>query len=105
MPWIPTNRDRVVLFYNFIPQFYFSDKPPTTITPDGRPILQGSGRDGHAPGTILANDGLGLDKETKELISVATKGVMKGIVKKHLATSVAEEGASPVPPYHPSDEL
>ena len=69
MPWIPTDRDRVVLFYNFIPQFYFSEKPPTTITSDGRPILQGAGREGQPPGTILPNDGLGLDAETKDLLA------------------------------------
>jgi hypothetical protein len=40
MPWQPTDRDRVVLFYTYIPQFYYSEKPPTTIT---TPIMQSAG--------------------------------------------------------------
>ena len=31
MTWLPTDRNRVVLFYTFIPQFYYSELPPTSI--------------------------------------------------------------------------
>eukprot|EP01045_Picozoa_sp_COSAG04_P037812 COSAG04_NODE_9842_length_828_cov_0.928669_3_plen_64_part_00 len=27
MTWLPTDRNRVVLFYTFIPQFYYSELP------------------------------------------------------------------------------
>lgn len=33
------------------------------------------------------------------------KTEVKDIVKKHLATSMEAEGASPVPPYNPCDEF
>ena len=85
MPWQPTDRDRVVLFYTYIPQFYYSEKPPTTITTD---IMQ-------------SPEAQHLDPETVELISCRDKGETKAIVKAHLETSV--EDAPPVAKYNPAD--
>ena len=70
---------------NYIPQFDYSEKPPTTISQQ----------------TLHSAEAEHLDPETVELISCLDKGQMKEIVKDHLATSVDE--ASPVPQYNPSD--
>ena len=88
LPWLPTDRDRVVLFYTYIPQFYFSELPPTTITTE----------------TVRAaaiEVGAGLDEATADLVANRDKGVMKEVVRRHLATVEADAPARP--PFNPAE--
>ena len=83
MPWLPRDRDRMVLFYTFIPQFYYSELPPTTIT-----------------SKVMEKHAHHLDHDTVDLISNLDKSQIKDVVKKHLART--EDEAPPVPRYNPS---
>ena len=72
---------------NYIPQFYFSELPPTTITTQA--IRDAS-----------LETGWTLDEATADLISNRDKGVMKEVVRRHLATT--ETAAPARPDFNPS---
>ena len=61
-------RDRVVLFYTYIPQFYYSERPPTTIT-----------------SAVLQANASHLEAETLDLCSMRDKSEVKDVVARHLA--------------------
>ena len=68
LPWLPTDRDRVTMFYTYRPQFYYS------ATADR---LLGDARAA----------GIELDEATIDLVSMREKAELKEVVENHLARS------------------
>ncbi len=68
LPWLPRDRDRIVMFYTYRPQFYFA--------PEAERMLERV----HA-------EGIELDEATLDLISMREKAALKEVVKNHLASS------------------
>ena len=68
LPWLPRDRDRIVMFYTYRPQFYFA--------PEAERMLERV----HA-------EGIELDEATLNLISMREKAELKEVVKNHLAES------------------
>ena len=66
LPWLPRDRDRVVMFYTYRPQFYFS-APTDQMVETARA------------------EGIELDEATIELIAMREKAELKEVVKTHLA--------------------
>ena len=64
LPWLPKDRDRVVLFYSYRPQFYCCDAMDATLE-------------------SARTNGIQLDKETIELASMKEKGQLKEIVSSY----------------------
>ena len=126
MTWLPTDRNRVVLFYTFIPQFYYSELPPTSINsavmhehahhldpvrarPLAAPVLCATCQAfaqlaQHQRANLLValfnrlTGGL-VWQVTVDLISNRDKSEMKDVVRDHLADNQGEA----VPAYSPSD--
>jgi hypothetical protein len=68
LPWLPRDRDRVMMFYSYRPQFYFSPE-----------VDQMS--------EVVSSEGIELDEATIDLISMREKAELKEVVKNHLAQS------------------
>ena len=66
LPWLPRDRDRLVMFYTYQPQFYFSGQTDKMLE------------------TVRA-EGIELDEATMDLISMREKAELKEVVKNHLA--------------------
>ena len=66
LPWLPRDRDRVVMFYTYRPQFYYSAQTDQ--------MLEGA-----------RAEGIELDEATIDLISMREKAELKEVVKNHLA--------------------
>lgn len=65
LPWLPVDRDRILMFYTYRPQFYCSEPTDQWLA-------------------AAAAAGIQLDVETIELASMKEKGELKDIVKSHL---------------------
>ena len=68
LPWLPRDRDRVMMFYTYRPQFYFSA--------DADKMLE-----------IARAEGIELDEATIDLVSIREKAELKVVVQNHLANS------------------
>jgi hypothetical protein len=68
LPWLPQDRDRVMMFYTYRPQYYFSATTDQMLE-------------------VARAEGLELDEATIDLISMREKAELKEVVKKHLAKS------------------
>jgi ectoine hydroxylase-related dioxygenase (phytanoyl-CoA dioxygenase family) len=66
LPWLPRDRDRIVMFYTYRPQFYFA--------PEAERMLE-----------RVHTEGIELDEATRDLISMRGKAELKEVVKNHLA--------------------
>ena len=64
LPWLPKDRDRVMMFFNYRPQFYCNEKMDQALAD-------------------AAAAGIELDPETIELASMKEKPELKELVKKH----------------------
>ena len=67
LPWLPRDRDRVLLFYTYRPQFYFAANADQLIEE-------------------AQAEGVELDEETIDLIAMREKAEIKDVVKKHFAS-------------------
>ena len=115
MTWLPTDRNRVVLFYTFIPQFYYSELPPTSINSAVMhehahhldPVTQKLAKllrnlrnvNGQTCLLLCSQTGGLVWQVTVDLISNRDKSEMKDVVRDHLADKQGEA----VPAYNPSD--
>ena len=68
LPWLPKDRDRVMMFYTYRPQFYFAANAEQLID-------------------SARAEGIELDEATIDLISMREKAETKDVVKNHLARS------------------
>ena len=66
LPWLPTDRDRVMMFYTYRPQFYFSAQADQMLE-------------------VVRAEGIELDEATIDLISMREKAELKEVVKPYLA--------------------
>lgn len=67
LPWLPRDRDRVMLFYTYRPQFYFGENADQLL------------EEARAAGTEL-------DEATIDLMAMREKAELKEVVRNHLAS-------------------
>ena len=84
MPWLPQDRDRRVMFYQYKPQYWYAHGFEQHWFRSGdtaQPAMDEPAAMRH----VAQTEGVELDAETLELVAMREKAELKNVVKNHLA--------------------